>query len=110
LVDEGQPWEASHHRHGQLWRPEKNNHVLRLAAYLIEMKFFLEVEFVFYVRGHMKNACNRMFNQMSIRFHKQDIFTQKQALDTLGNQDNDTMIDATEGMFKNYGVLLEPFV
>jgi hypothetical protein len=24
----------------------KNNHVLRLAAYLVEMKFFLEVEFV----------------------------------------------------------------
>jgi hypothetical protein len=83
----------------------KNNHVLRLAAYLVEMKFFLEVEFVFYVRGHTKNACDRMFNQMKLRFHKQDIFTYKQALDALGKQDNVTMTDTTEGMFKNYGAL-----
>lgn len=87
----------------------KNNHVLRLAAYLVEMKFFLEVEFVFYVRGHTKNACDRMFNQMKLRFHKQDIFTYKQALDALGKQDNVTMIDATEGMFKNYGALLDKY-
>jgi hypothetical protein len=72
----------------------KNNHVIRLAAYFIEMKFFLEVEFVFYVRGHTKNTCNRMFNQMKLRFHKQDIFTYKQAFDALGKQDSVTMIDA----------------
>jgi hypothetical protein len=87
----------------------KNNHVLRLAAHLAEMKFFQEVEFVVYVRGHTKNTCNIMFNQMKLHFHKQDIFTYKQALDALGKQDNVTMIDATEGMFKNYGVLLDKY-
>jgi hypothetical protein len=61
---------------------------------------------VFYVRGHTKNSCDRMFNQMKLRFHKQDIFTYKQALDALGKQDNVTMTDTTEGMFKNYGALL----
>jgi hypothetical protein len=53
----------------------KNIPVLRLATYLVEMNFFIEVEFVFYVRGHTKNACDRMFNQMKLRFDKQDIFT-----------------------------------
>jgi hypothetical protein len=87
----------------------KNNHVLRLAAYLVEMKFFLEVEFVFYVRGHMKNACDIIFNQMKLRFQMQDIFTYKQALDALGKQDNVTMMGATEGMFNNYGSLLDKY-
>jgi hypothetical protein len=40
----------------------KNNHVLLLSVYLIEMKYFDEVEFVFYVHGHTKNACERTFN------------------------------------------------
>jgi hypothetical protein len=44
----------------------KNNHVLHLYAYLVEMKYFEEVEFVFYVRGHTKNACDRRFNQMKL--------------------------------------------
>jgi hypothetical protein len=73
------------------------------------MKFFVEVEFVFFVRGHTKNACDRMSNQMKLHFHKQDIFTYKQALDALGKQYNVTMIDATEGMFKNYGALLDKY-
>jgi hypothetical protein len=64
---------------------------------------------MFYVRGHTKNACDRMFNRMKLRFHKHDIFTYKQELDALGNQDNVTMIDATEGMFKNYGALLDKY-
>jgi hypothetical protein len=84
----------------------KNNHVLRLAVYLVEMTFFQDVEFMFYVRGHTKNACGRMFNHMKLRFRNQDIFTYKQALDALVKQDNVTMIDATEGMFKNYSALL----
>jgi hypothetical protein len=87
----------------------KSNHTLCLASYLVEMKFFLEVEFVFYVRGHTQNAYDRMFNQMKRRFHKQDIFIYKQALDDLGKQDNATMLDATEGMFKNYGALLDKY-
>jgi hypothetical protein len=72
----------------------KNNHVLHLSAYLLEMKYFEEVEFVFYVRGHTKNACDITFNQMKLRFHKQDIFTYGQTVDALGKQENITMIDA----------------
>jgi hypothetical protein len=44
---------------------------------------------------------------MKHRFHTQYIFTYGQALEALGKQDNITMIDATEGMSKNYGALLD---
>jgi hypothetical protein len=30
----------------------KNNNVIRLALYLVEAGFFLEVEIIFYIRGH----------------------------------------------------------
>jgi hypothetical protein len=41
----------------------KKNVVLSLDVYLIEMLYFLTVEFVFYIHGHTKNACDRMFNR-----------------------------------------------
>jgi hypothetical protein len=48
----------------------KNNFVLRLALWLVECKFFKKVEMIFYVRGHTKNACDRLFNQLKQRYHK----------------------------------------
>jgi hypothetical protein len=47
----------------------KNNVVLRLAPYLIEMGYLKTVVFAFYVRGHTKNSCDRIFNQMKLEYH-----------------------------------------
>jgi hypothetical protein len=66
----------------------KNNVVLRLDLYLVEMRYFLTVEFVFYIRGHTKNACDRMFNQMKLQYHKKDIFSWSQALETLDTKEH----------------------
>jgi hypothetical protein len=76
-----------------------------LGPYLVEMKFFQQVGFLFYVRGHTKNACDQIINQMKLHFHKQDIFAYKHALDALGKQDNVTMSDAKDPIFKNCGAL-----
>jgi hypothetical protein len=84
-----------------------NNHVLRLAAYFAEMKFFCSVEVIFNVIGHTKNACDRLFNQMNIRFHKDQVHSYRVALDVLNSQPNVTMIDATEEIFKDYGKMLD---
>jgi hypothetical protein len=87
----------------------KNNVVLRLAPYLVEMGYFKTVEFCFYVRGHTKNACDRTFNQMKLKYHKKDVFTWSQAIETLNIKDNVRMIDAQESMFKDYGAMLGSF-
>jgi hypothetical protein len=87
----------------------KNNVVLRLALYLVEMKHFRTLEFVFYIRGHTKNSCDRMFNQMKLKYHKQDIFSLSQAIATLGVKEHVLIVDAKESMFKDYGALLEKF-
>jgi hypothetical protein len=36
----------------------KNNKVLHLAPYLVGIKFFQEVEYVFYIDGQTKNTCD----------------------------------------------------
>jgi hypothetical protein len=87
----------------------KNNVVLRLAPYLVEMGYFKTVEFCFYVRGHTKHACDQTFNQMNLKYHKKDVFTWSQAIETLNIKDNARMIDAQESMFKDYGSMLGHF-
>jgi hypothetical protein len=52
----------------------KNNFVLRVAPYLVEMGYFLKVEFAFYIRGHTNNARDRTYNQMKSKYHKKDIY------------------------------------
>jgi hypothetical protein len=84
----------------------KNNHVLHLADYPVEMKLFRSIEFIFYVRGHTKNS----HNQMKIRYHKDQVPSYRVALNVLNSQPNITTIDATEeNMFKNYGKMLTTF-
>ena len=42
----------------------KNNTVLRMAVFLVEMGYFKEVEVVFLIVRHTKNACDRLFNML----------------------------------------------
>jgi hypothetical protein len=87
----------------------KNNVVLRLALYLVQMKYFRTVEFVFYIHSHTNNACDCMFNQMKLKYHKQDIFSWSQEIATLGVKEHVLIVDAKEFMFKDYGALLDKF-
>jgi hypothetical protein len=48
----------------------KNKLALGLALMLVELQHFHVVELLFYIRGHTKNACNRLFNQLKKRWHK----------------------------------------
>jgi hypothetical protein len=63
-----------------------NNNVLRLAPHLAEMGYFRSYEFDLYIRGHTKNACDRLFNQMKIRFLKRDMYSYKNILEIIGAQ------------------------
>jgi hypothetical protein len=81
----------------------KHNSVLRLAPQLVEMGFFRWCEFEFYIQGHTKNTCDRTFNQMKLPFHKSDVFSCQQLLDSLGQHENVTIVDATEAIVFYYG-------
>jgi hypothetical protein len=48
----------------------KNNFVLSVALWLVELKHFKTVEFIFYIRGHTKKSCDRLFYQLKLWWHK----------------------------------------
>jgi hypothetical protein len=70
----------------------KNNVVLHLAPYLVEKVFSKEVAIAFYVLGHTKNACDRLLNQLKLRYHKQNVYTVHQVINVLNSQPNVTGI------------------
>ena len=87
----------------------KNNFVLRLALWLVERSFFKKVEIIFYIRGHTKNACDRLFNQLKLRYHKQQIFTMGQMVENLNSSANVTFKEAIATDFFDYGELFDEF-
>jgi hypothetical protein len=93
----------------------KSNVVLRLTPYLVEMGYFLKVEFAFYIRGHTNNAHDHTHNQMKSKYHKKDIFTWEQALQalqalqTFNIKEHVNVVDTKEEVFKYYGAMLDTF-
>jgi hypothetical protein len=87
----------------------KNGHVLRLALLLVELKHFLTVEFIFYVRGHTNFFCDRMFNLLKKRYHKSQIFSVQKLTTLLNELDNITYHHVTSDVFFNYNELLDRF-
>jgi hypothetical protein len=88
---------------------KQNNVVLHLAAYLVEMGYFLKFEFAFYIHGDTKNACGRTFKQMKLKYHKTYMFTWEQGLETLNVKEHITMVDTKEECSEDYGALLDTF-
>ncbi|KAL7558198.1 hypothetical protein ACA910_009421 [Epithemia clementina (nom. ined.)] len=90
----------------------KNNMVVRLASYLVEKGHFQEVEFLFYVKGHTKNACDRSFNLMKMRFRKNNIYTYKDGdketslFKVTGTADKVHPVDVSHTDFRDWDSLL----
>ena len=53
----------------------KNNTVLKQAMWLKEMRYFKQVNFIFLITEHTKNACNHLFNSLKHEYRKKNIFT-----------------------------------
>jgi hypothetical protein len=61
----------------------KNMHVVRFLMWLVETKVFPKVTLFFLVKGHTKNAADRMFNLLKLTYNCKDIFTYDQLFDVL---------------------------
>jgi hypothetical protein len=85
----------------------KKNNVLRLAPHLIGTGYFRFCEFYFYIRGHMKNAYDRTFNQLKLRFYTHDVFSYKHLLEVLGRQYSASNINVTDDLFLDNGKFLD---
>jgi hypothetical protein len=87
----------------------KNNYVLHLSIWLLECKYFAKVELIFYIRGHTKNACNCLFNQLKLCYHKSQTFTMGQMVQTMNEGPNVTLKEVMADAFLDYGEMLDRF-
>jgi len=53
----------------------KNKVVVRFLMWLVENKIFPKVTIFFLVKGHTKNAADRMFNLLKYAYHRCNIYT-----------------------------------
>ena len=85
----------------------KNNTVLRLAAWLKQMGYFKKVKFVFLIVGHTKNAADRLFNSLKHEYHKENIFTMQALFDCLSVSDSVMVVSSVAKDFLDYDALFD---
>jgi hypothetical protein len=84
----------------------KNNTVLRLAAWLVAMGYFKEVNFIFLVVDHTKNAADCLFNSLKHEYHKQNLFTLQDLVRTLNKSTSVSIHPSVPEDFLNCNKLL----
>ena len=85
----------------------KNNTVLRLAPWLAQLGDFLEINFIFLVVGHTKNAADRLFNSLKTLYRKKNLYTFDQLVEALGTLRTITIHPAVSEDFLDYGKLFD---
>ncbi len=87
----------------------KNNTVLKLVLFLVELGYFEEVVFHFLVVGHTKNACDRYFNQLKRLHWKTNSYTMKELCQNLRDCEDITIYETETTDFENWGKYLGLF-
>jgi hypothetical protein len=85
----------------------KNNMVLRFAAYFVEKGYFAQVEFIFLVVGHTgtKNVADHLFNICKSKYCKSNIFAFQLLLESLTHEQVKPF-EVDWQVFKNWDVYL----
>jgi hypothetical protein len=85
----------------------KNNTVLKLAAWLMAMGYFKSVQFIFLVVRHTKNAADHLFNSLKHEYRKQNLFTFDELARTLDQSATVTVHRTVANDFFDYDKLLD---
>ena len=85
----------------------KNNMVLKLTAWLKQMGYFKQVNFVFLVVGHTKNAADSSFNSLKLKYWKQNIYFMLDLIQCLNMSDSATVVPTKKEDFLDYDALFD---
>jgi hypothetical protein len=80
----------------------KNKVVIRFLMWLVENRIFPQVKIHFLVKGHTKNAADRMFNLLKLSYHKKNIYTYDQLKDILNENEFVDVHKMTPGDFHDH--------
>jgi hypothetical protein len=77
-----------------------------LAAWMLAMNYFKEVNVIFLVVGHTKNAADRLLNSLKNEYRKQNLFTFQGLVETLKKSLMVTIHPANPEDFLDYDKLM----
>jgi hypothetical protein len=84
----------------------KNNTVLKMAAWLMAMNYFKLVNFIFLIVGHTQNAADCLFNSWKIEYHLKNLFTLQDLLEALNMLPVVTVHPSRPQVFLDYNKLM----
>ena len=84
----------------------KNNTVMKLAVWLMAMNYFKEVNFIFLIVGHTKNAADCLFNSLKTEYSLQNLITFQDVLEALNSLPMVTVHPASLEDFLDYHKLM----
>jgi hypothetical protein len=87
----------------------KNNTVLKLLVWLTEMGYFADVNFVFLVVGHTKNAADKLFNNLKMTYRKVNVHTMDELFKVLNVSGHVTVHPAEPDDFHDWKSYLNLF-
>ena len=87
----------------------KNNMVIRLVAFLVELGYFKRVSFIFLVVGHTKNAADRLFNALKEVYRRDNIGTMEKLYEKLNSSAKVPVYKTDESQFLEWGGFLDLF-
>jgi hypothetical protein len=87
----------------------KNQMVLRLVPYLVEVGHFSKVNFIFLVVGHTKNPCDRLFNLCKKAYRKSQVFIMDQLVDASNDTTHVSGCRVSADIMKDYQKFFDLF-
>jgi hypothetical protein len=81
----------------------KNRYVLHLATLFVELDYYLQVNIIFLVAGHTKNAADRLFNLLKQVYRKQQVYSMEQMVSILDSNEYVSCTKVGVDDFCNYG-------
>jgi hypothetical protein len=92
--------------HGQLRRTEQEQACLeRLLHFIVKRRIAIVARAIFLVRGHTKNACDRLFNTMKKQYRKVNSFTPEDLVASIRGNDKVDPFMVTDNVFKDWDKL-----
>jgi hypothetical protein len=88
----------------------KNRQVLRLLHFIVKRKIAVVARAVFLVRGHTKNACDRLFNTMKKQYRKCNSFTPDDLVESIRGNDKVDPFMVPEDVFKDWDKLEDELI
>ena len=87
----------------------KNNMVLKMLVWLVEVGYFKKVELIFLIVGHTKNAADRLFNMLKKLYRLRNLYTMEELITTLNYSQTINVVPAVEEDFEDWESFFDLF-